>query len=47
MLAGGSAAGNSRPANRPVTESDFSFYRGISARIKNFTRMYVNNACIH
>jgi hypothetical protein len=47
MLAGGSAAGNRSAANRSVTQSDFSFYRGISARIKNLTRMNVNNACIH
>jgi hypothetical protein len=47
MFAGGSAAGNSSAANRSIPESNLGFYSWISPRIQNFTRMYVNNACIH
>jgi hypothetical protein len=47
MFARGSAAGNSSAANGAIAKSNLGFYRGISARIKNFARVYVNNACIH
>ena len=47
VLAGGSAAGNSSAADRAISQSDLGFYRRITARIKNLTRMNVNYACIH
>jgi hypothetical protein len=47
VLAGGGATGDRGAADRSITQSDLGFHRWIAARIKNFTRMNVHNACIH